>query len=129
LAKQDPIWSTLTEQRDNAVTIKMNRKLALATGTNPSNSLTSSAIIKLAAVAEPGRTVLLFDARATDVWSGDTTTQNRFDGWETLAALRHKNRANVLFVDGHVELRSAKPRVDGKHGWENNQSGLVWYGK
>jgi prepilin-type processing-associated H-X9-DG protein len=144
--KQDPIWKTLSGS-GTASTLKMNKKLFLTgsvttggaltiagtytSGANPVPALSASNVCRLNSLVAPARTVLLFDGRARDSHPNATADHSRFDGWETYVYPRHKGKANVLFADGHVELRSEKLNTPGSFvdGWEANGTSLIWYGK
>lgn len=144
--KQDPIYKTISASA-TATTIKMNKKLFLTgsttsggpltgngiytSGTNPTTALTTADSCRLNGLIAPTRTVLLFDGRARDSHPTATADHSRFDGWETYVYPRHRARANVLFADGHVELRSEKLNTPGNlaNGWEAHGTSLIWYGK
>ena len=80
--------------------------------------------------SEPGRTVLLFDGRAEDEQTEDESLSIialRSDGTEGYVARRHRDGANVLFVDGHIQYRREKPQTTGmQKGWEVDQTSLIW---
>ncbi len=127
LVKQDPIWNTISGQA-TACTIKMNSKLAISSGTVPS---IPSDTIRTTDVPTPSNAVLLFDGRAFDVRPSDSFSHRNFHGWEPHVAPRHRMKANILFVDGHVELRSDKMVTPNNpaDGWSSGQTKFIWYGK
>jgi len=123
LVKQDPIIQQLgANWQSNAHTLKMNQNLGL---TNSVKFFASYVDIPI-----PTSTVLLFDGRAeTDpLASGDPgPIATRFDGTEGYVARRHFEHANVLFVDGHAEIRYEKKQTTGTGlGWEVNETSLIW---
>ena len=81
-------------------------------------------------VAEPGRTVLFADGRASDVHPNDPVHARSYDLTEGLVAPRHGGAANVAFVDGHGRRihQPLNPSLAGP-GWFREQTGrqpLVW---
>lgn len=131
LIKQDPIWMTFSsDSLTNCRTIKMNRKLVGMNGKwNPGTQKICEAnpeYRRKITIANHINTVLLFDGRCEETKSsGDKA---RYDGWETYAARRHLDGANVLFVDGHVEWRKETPQSDGtRTGWEKDHTTLDWW--
>lgn len=123
LVKQDPVIKTLGPSWvSNAYTIKMNRRL----GEGYPNG---QRFYTLHEISNPSLTVLLFDGRAETekLRSGEPAAMAMNpQGTEGFVARRHSNRANVLFVDGHVELRDEKKELNGGLGWAIDQTRLIW---
>jgi prepilin-type processing-associated H-X9-DG protein len=123
LVKQDPVikqfaanWFT------NAHTVKMNQRLG-------ENAEGDSCFYRLGAIKDAARTVLLFDGRAETekLASGSPAAMARNpQGTEGYVSRRHSDRANVLFLDGHVELRNERHQANGGLGWELDKTRLIW---
>ncbi len=123
LAKQDPIFERFPQSwSTNVHTIKMNQNLGYTNGVAFFASFTG--------VSHPEWTVLLFDGRAeldALVSGAPSAVATRMDGTEGHVARRHSERANVLFVDGHAELRNEKHQTTGTMlGWEVDGTSLIW---
>lgn len=130
LAKQDPViqmlgrkspqWST------NAHTLKMNEWLTRA----PDGTTDSEHFWRLEEFRNACLTVLLFDGKAETSTLGNGlpgTLAKQTQGTEGDVMTRHRQKANVLFVDGHVELRDEKRQTTGdKLGWKVNETRLIW---
>jgi len=126
LIKEDPIWSTFDAgSRTDWRTIKMNRKLAF-----PTNDVSTTKVASLRRITQinnPDATPLLFDGTVEKTKSDAYKT--RHDGWEVHVELRHHRGANILFVDGHVQLWQAGKQKDNDVGWKDDTTGLNWYGR
>jgi prepilin-type processing-associated H-X9-DG protein/prepilin-type N-terminal cleavage/methylation domain-containing protein len=124
LVKQDPVWFRFDScSRTNWRTIKMNRKLA--GGTDPTDPVTS--LRRITQIRDPSRTPLLFDGTVEK--TTNPFFKQWYHGWEVHAELRHGRGANILFVDGHVELwRKGKPKPNGV-GWEPDSTTLDWWAR
>jgi len=124
LLKQDPIIQRLGSQwLLNAHTLKMNKYLNQdTTGTSGSEYIWS-----LRDFVRPELTVLMFDGKAETSQSPLHFPAVLPEGTEGNVMRRHSDRANVLFVDGHVELRNEKHQTTGNRlGWELDQTTLIW---
>ncbi len=127
LIKQDPIIKSLGALwLTNAHTIKMNSWLTRDTsGTKGSESFWS-----LDDFPDPSLTVLLFDGKAETIKDSKglpESTAINTDGTEGDVMRRHSDQANILFVDGHVELRNEKHQNSGTGGgWKVNETRLIW---
>ena len=125
--KQDPIIKTLGPQWfSNAHTIKMNEYLSRDT----TGTVGTKYFWSLADISKPASTILLFDGKAENNKTstgqpGSQATQT--EGTEGDVMRRHADRANVLFVDGHVESRNEKHQTSGDGmGWKLNETTLIW---
>jgi prepilin-type processing-associated H-X9-DG protein/prepilin-type N-terminal cleavage/methylation domain-containing protein len=123
LIKQDPVIKTLSATWfTNSHTLKMNQRL----GEDESGGQRFS---KLARFSNPALTVLLFDGRAETEKlksGGPAVIAKNAHGTEGYVARRHSDRANVLFLDGHVELRKEKVQKGGGLGWALDETRLIW---
>jgi prepilin-type processing-associated H-X9-DG protein len=128
LVKHDPIIRRLGPSwHTNSHTLKMNLHL----GRSPHDpSHEERYFYSLQEIKKSSQTVLLFDGRAESdtLASGlPALVARNPEGTEGLVARRHSDQANVLFVDGHVELRKEKPQTGGTElGWEVNETGMIW---
>lgn len=127
LMKQDPIIKKLGVQwLSDAHTLKMNEWLTL-----DRNGTTGSKYFwALSDFSKPSQTVLLFDGKAEsnkDASGLPGIVAKQTQGTEGDVMRRHSNRANVLFVDGHVVLRNEKYQTTGDRlGWKVNETSLIW---
>jgi len=124
LVKQDPIFQKFNPVwKQDVHTIKMNAWLR-------EDRYGNKRFWGLNELGNSGKTVLFFDGKAefSKLASGLPNLQaKRTDGTEGDVMRRHANRANVLFADGHVELRAEKNQLDGDRlGWDVNNTSLVW---
>ncbi|WP_432798355.1 prepilin-type N-terminal cleavage/methylation domain-containing protein [Poriferisphaera sp. WC338] len=119
--KQDPIWEQFDEaDQEDMRTYKMNEEFGhITTGGSGTWQFYRDTDMK-----QPSGTVLLFDGRAFDTPS--VTTGNidsggsaRFSGYEIYVGLRHKEGANVVFADAHVEhvKQEVRQMGSGYQGW------------
>jgi prepilin-type processing-associated H-X9-DG protein len=123
-SKQDPIVKRLGPSWvTNAHTIKMNQWLG-------EDAKGDRRFYSFKELSDASRTVLLVDGRAETekLANGEPATMARNpQGSEGMVARRHLNQANVLFADGHVNLRKEKSQVTGTGlGWQINQTRLIW---
>jgi prepilin-type N-terminal cleavage/methylation domain-containing protein/prepilin-type processing-associated H-X9-DG protein len=126
--KQDPVIKRMKSAWwTNMHTIKMNENLGRF---DPSGAETKSWFWRMSDCKEPGRTVLLFDGRGEDEQTDEeplSIIALRSDGTEGYIARRHRDGANILFVDGHIQYRREKSQSTGtQKGWEVNQTSLIW---
>jgi len=126
-AKQDPIIQRLGAQwLLNAHTLKMNEYLNRDTA----GTLWSEYIWSLEDFVRPELTVLMVDGKAE--FSKLASGLPGFlailpEGSEGDVMRRHSDRANVLFVDGHAELRNENHQITGDRlGWKLDQTSLIW---
>ena len=121
--KQDPVWKGFdADSQAKWRTIKMNRKLACPTN-NPNSTITS--LRGIFHIRSPATTPLLFDGTVEK--TNSDAFKKRYDGWEVHAELRHRGGANILFVDGHVELwQKGTPQSNGV-GWTSGTTTLDWW--
>ena len=123
-AKHDPVIKRLDSfWLTNSHTIKMNQWLGV-------DETDQRRFYRMQEFENPISTVLLFDGRAeTEKLSNGrpAPTAKNPQGSEGLVSRRHSARANVLFLDGHVELREEKQQTTGQRlGWEVNKTRLIW---
>ena len=125
--KQDPVIEKLGPQwLVDAHTLKMNERL----GYDFTGSPSSEYIWSLADFPRPELSVLIFDGKAernqlADGLPGSQAKQTQ--GTEGDVMRRHSDRANVLFVDGHTELRNEKHQTGGDGlGWKLDETSLIW---
>jgi prepilin-type processing-associated H-X9-DG protein/prepilin-type N-terminal cleavage/methylation domain-containing protein len=77
---------------------------------------------------EPYRTVLFFDGKAElnrNANGSPTPEATQTEGTEGDVMRRHSGKANVVFADGHVELKDEPSQIGG-WGWRRGQTSLVW---
>lgn len=130
LIKQDPIITKLATRSmtwfSDAHTFKMNEWLSYA----KDGSAAADIFWSLDDFADASKTVLLFDGKAefSRLANGDPNAQaKQTQGTEGDVMRRHANKANVLFVDGHAELRDEKAQTTGDGwGWKVNETRLTW---
>jgi general secretion pathway protein G len=128
--KQDPVIEKLgrksAQWSADAHTLKMNEWLTRA----PDGAVDSEYFWRVAEFRNASMTVLLFDGKAeTSVTGGGLpgTVAKQTQGTEGEVMPRHQQKANVLFVDGHVEIREEKRQTSGdKQGWKVNETRLIW---
>ena len=128
--KQDPLWLTFdAATRVNWRTIKMNRKLIGSSNNAGGVNATLAAITpqyrRLSTIVKYVTTPLLLDGRVEE--SASTADKSRYDAWETYAALRHANGANILFVDGHLEWSNKGTPSSGVGGWAQDTTPWDWW--
>jgi len=128
--KQDPIWLTFdAAARVNWRTIKMNRKLIGSSnnvgGVNASLAQIMPQYRRVATIGRYVTTPLLVDGRVEETAS--VADKSRFDAWETYAALRHFNGANILFIDGHLEWSNKGTPSGGCGGWAQDSTPWDWW--
>jgi prepilin-type processing-associated H-X9-DG protein len=128
--KQDPIIGQLAKRGStwatDAQTLKMNEWLSYARN----GSGVADVFWTVDEFANPGMTVLLFDGKAELSRLADgspSSTAKQTQGTEGDVMRRHGAKANVLFVDGHAEIRDEKVQTTGDGwGWKVNETRLTW---
>jgi len=128
--KQDPIWLKFDAvARVNWRTIKMNRKLIGSSnnvgGVNASLANITPKYRRISTIERYATTPLLLDGRVEETTS--VADKSRYDAWETYAALRHSNGANILFIDGHLEWSNKGTPSGGIGGWTQNSTPWNWW--
>ena len=128
--KQDPIWLTLdAASKANCRTLKFNRKLVGSRnntgGVNASFANLSPTYRHVYEILQPSTTPLLLDGRTEE--SNSTADKSRYDAYETYAALRHFNGANLYFVDGHLAWSKQGAPSGGVGGWQQDSTPWTWW--
>jgi prepilin-type N-terminal cleavage/methylation domain-containing protein/prepilin-type processing-associated H-X9-DG protein len=131
LIKQDPIWSRFgATTKAKWRTIKMNRKLVGNSSTghpdySVANPLVQPKWRKISQVRKPDTTPLLVDG--TVETTGSDVIKCQYEAWEVHAELRHNRAANILFVDGHIQVWQQGKQQSNGVGWESGSTTLDWW--